>query len=287
MKSITFHCETITPMFLAGADGRTPELRPPSIKGALRFWWRALNGHLTLAEMKKKESEIFGGGGTKATQSTFSIFSDSLNMQIAERAFVPHKAFMKQKAFIEKQKFTVKLIFKEEKKIEIIKNLFIITSFLGGFGKRVRRGMGSFKIIKIHINDKNQNETFNYDLESLYSYIKHVTMFFNLSNNQITNTFSGQAERYPYIRTIRMSKRFNNDILFRISNATHDTKKDVGYQNYEPNLGYARGGRFASPIYVSVVEGNYAIVTELATFPKRGTEFLSFDIQEQFIDKIL
>lgn len=59
--TITFTCETITPMFLSGADGQTPELRPPSIKGALRFWWRAMNGHLSLEELKKKEDEIFGG----------------------------------------------------------------------------------------------------------------------------------------------------------------------------------------------------------------------------------
>ncbi len=43
MRSITFECETITPMFLARADGKTPELRPPSIKGLMRFWWRAMN----------------------------------------------------------------------------------------------------------------------------------------------------------------------------------------------------------------------------------------------------
>ncbi len=41
MKSIKFTLETITPLFLAGADGQTPELRPPSIKGMMRFWWRA------------------------------------------------------------------------------------------------------------------------------------------------------------------------------------------------------------------------------------------------------
>jgi len=38
MKQITFECETVTPMFLAGADGKTPELRAPSIKEALRFY---------------------------------------------------------------------------------------------------------------------------------------------------------------------------------------------------------------------------------------------------------
>ncbi len=52
MKTIEFECETITPMFLAGADGKTPELRPPSIKGLMRFWWRAMNGHLPLNNLK-------------------------------------------------------------------------------------------------------------------------------------------------------------------------------------------------------------------------------------------
>lgn len=69
MKTITFECETITPMFLSGADGKTPELRPPSIKGALRFWWRAINANLVeykngkwdYSKLKKKEVEIFGG----------------------------------------------------------------------------------------------------------------------------------------------------------------------------------------------------------------------------------
>lgn len=36
-KKIIFECEVVTPMFLAGADGKTPELRAPSIKGAIRF----------------------------------------------------------------------------------------------------------------------------------------------------------------------------------------------------------------------------------------------------------
>ena len=74
MEKITFECEVITPMFLAGADGVTPELRAPSIKGALRFWWRALNGHLGLEEMRKEEVKIFGGAiDDKAFKSSFFI----------------------------------------------------------------------------------------------------------------------------------------------------------------------------------------------------------------------
>jgi len=82
MKTITFTCETITPLFLAGADGTTPELRAPSIKGALRFWWRAMNGHLPLDDekdstgktikegLKTLEGKIFGN---TSARSSFAI----------------------------------------------------------------------------------------------------------------------------------------------------------------------------------------------------------------------
>lgn len=74
METLTFTCKIITPMFMAGADGKTPELRAASIKGALRFWWRACNGHLGLEEMRKKEQEIFGGvGGNQGNRSKVII----------------------------------------------------------------------------------------------------------------------------------------------------------------------------------------------------------------------
>ncbi len=55
--------EVVTPLFCAGADPKRAELRLPSFKGVLRFWWRALawsrlNGDLN--EIQSQESEIFG-----------------------------------------------------------------------------------------------------------------------------------------------------------------------------------------------------------------------------------
>ncbi|MBK9462163.1 MAG: type III-B CRISPR module RAMP protein Cmr1 [Sphingobacteriales bacterium] len=58
MHTITFTCETITPMFLSGANQDVPELRPPSIKGALRFWWRAMNGHLSLGDLRNRGGDF-------------------------------------------------------------------------------------------------------------------------------------------------------------------------------------------------------------------------------------
>ncbi|MDW8109975.1 MAG: type III-B CRISPR module RAMP protein Cmr1, partial [Candidatus Kryptonium sp.] len=42
MHEITLSCSVITPMFMAGADGRTPEIRPSEFKGMMRWWWRAI-----------------------------------------------------------------------------------------------------------------------------------------------------------------------------------------------------------------------------------------------------
>ena len=55
--------QVTTPMFCGGANPADAELRIPSFKGALRFWWRALawarlDGNLE--EIKREEDELFG-----------------------------------------------------------------------------------------------------------------------------------------------------------------------------------------------------------------------------------
>lgn len=55
-----------TPLFCSGIDPATAELRLPSFKGVLRFWWRALawsrcNGDL--ARIQKEEDLLFGSAG--------------------------------------------------------------------------------------------------------------------------------------------------------------------------------------------------------------------------------
>ncbi len=70
-EDITAKFRIVTPMFVSGLDPKVPELRPPSIKGALRFWWRALEwgrclrqaGDQTVAGLRllhRLEAELFG-----------------------------------------------------------------------------------------------------------------------------------------------------------------------------------------------------------------------------------
>ena len=63
----------VTPMFLGGADPlQEAELRVPSFKGALRFWWRALmmwRGVREVQELHDHENELFGCSDSKIGQS--------------------------------------------------------------------------------------------------------------------------------------------------------------------------------------------------------------------------
>lgn len=55
-----------TPLFCAGTDPNRAELRLPSFKGALRFWWRALAwSHCggDLEQIQKQENALFGSAG--------------------------------------------------------------------------------------------------------------------------------------------------------------------------------------------------------------------------------
>jgi CRISPR type III-B/RAMP module RAMP protein Cmr1 len=51
--------EILTPCFCAGADQSKPEIRTPSIRGELRWWFRALGGS------RAEESKLFGSIGAK------------------------------------------------------------------------------------------------------------------------------------------------------------------------------------------------------------------------------
>ena len=69
MKRIKAKFEVVTPCFLGGANHeKEAELRLPSIKGSLRFWWRALNyaqiaqkkNNGLIASLREKEGKLFG-----------------------------------------------------------------------------------------------------------------------------------------------------------------------------------------------------------------------------------
>ena len=179
MHSITFECKVITPMFLAGADGSKPELRAPSIKGALRFWWRALNGQLALDNivnekkevlvkgLKYAESEIFGGTspalkskvnlrvkpGKPADTNLFQgknlrndkgsdYFLYSLIHQNKTRKGINPERYQRFKVILSAYPDNISAL------QEAVYAFWILVN-LGGIGTRVRRGAGAFRVVNV------------------------------------------------------------------------------------------------------------------------------------------
>jgi CRISPR-associated protein Cmr1 len=67
--------EAVTPLWIGGADSQA-ELRPPSVRGCLRFWFRALAGGLlgeSLADVRAAESAVYGST-TRASSIVVRLF---------------------------------------------------------------------------------------------------------------------------------------------------------------------------------------------------------------------
>ncbi|RMF60003.1 MAG: type III-B CRISPR module RAMP protein Cmr1 [Calditrichaeota bacterium] len=255
MKRMTFHCETITPMFLAGADGRTPELRPPSIKGMLRFWWRAIRA-TEVESLREDEAYIFGSSNEKIGRSKFRLLLRG-EIKSVDTQPLPHHSG-------DKKSFSLpaigagnlfKIITDAD---EDIQNLIIVASILGGVGKRARRGFGSFRITRVNgINLPLE------DLKSLCERMNRIADKYKVDSGKIVaKNFPPLS--YPYIKSIELGApaRSYRELLRKIGEACH--QYDCHY------TGFAIGKkRFASPIYISIIidESNkyLPIITTLNT----------------------
>jgi len=145
-------------MLMHGADGASAELRPASIKGILRFWWRAIHGNLPLEELHKQEGEIFGStkerskvnlriANIKETKKSFQALTTEIKDNIGIKYnFYP--IFMKNedKFYFDSLSFDLILSGNDKKALEEALNALIYMNFFGGLGSRSRRGAGSIKI---------------------------------------------------------------------------------------------------------------------------------------------
>jgi CRISPR-associated protein Cmr1 len=187
MQTIEASFEIVTPMFIGGGDNDV-ELRPPSIKGALRFWWRALHwGQCLQAEnnnesralklLHEREAELFGAAAkenTKRGQAAFLLKVKTKNLEIltktqldADRNYqlTTHKwhsyllglglsqANHYLRPAIVSGSFTVKILCKKTSDSEELKNLLLLWGLLGGLGSRQRKGFGSISITELKVGD--------------------------------------------------------------------------------------------------------------------------------------
>lgn len=166
----------VTPMFIGGADQRPSDgIRPPSFKGALRFWWRALNWHRfraatacderALALLHDEEARLFGlaADGATSGQGCFLLKVEDKTNQMAKanlpKASPGHQYLLGQGLYHFKEQYLreaiapgevrVRLRFRpgttEEERTSIARAMLAL-GLLGGLGSRARKGFGALAI---------------------------------------------------------------------------------------------------------------------------------------------
>jgi len=277
MKKVVFECEVITPLFMAGADGRKPELRPSEFKGMMRFWWRAAKAMDDISELRRKEAKIFGGTGEGEGKS--KILIRLFWKQKSEGEFKPiyYKNF-KLQAYAPGSTFYTTFM-SNSNEIRLSKNLFLLSVILGGLGKRSRRGFGSVRIIKMN------NEEMNFpNLELILELLNKIENSYVIKKNKIVNSKKINFVPYPWIREIKIGKSSEDvdSILKKINQASHKYK-DPSLGNFHP--------RMASPVYVSIIKTDHnryvPIVTTLNSYFPKEYPKVDFKKQNSFKEEIL
>ena len=176
LRTITATYRIVTPMFMGGADKAADSIRPPSVKGALRFWWRALNWSQVrsntnsdkdaLIELHRQESEIFGNTpAEKAPKVGQSVFSLRIRGDIPTPSSLPRmrgsKAYLGygledrgNQALTWGDTFTVELSYHlnraTKEKIGSVEDALMAIGLFGGLGGRSRNGFGSIAMESIN-----------------------------------------------------------------------------------------------------------------------------------------
>lgn len=183
MQKVEAVYRIVTPMFCGGADGQQAELRAQSIKGVLRFWYRAcvLPKYKTWQAVQQAERYVFGDSNSGQGIFLLSVVQQNISAEYDENnrdmlqpgcAYLGYGpvGFSKRpgeakgsnrvnRPYLQKDHtFTVQLFFRPQREngLEEHKQDLMLAlkawGLLGGMGARARRGFGSVALERLVIN---------------------------------------------------------------------------------------------------------------------------------------
>ena len=173
--------EFISPLFGGSSEKGKNDIRESSIRGQLRFWWRATigAGYNSVKEMRGKEGEIFGNTD-KASNVIIKIIN---RIKRSEKNFVSFPT--KQNGKSDMKYSYILFPFRDQKidglmnitfdlQVKILKEEFVddvkktLKAWInfGGLGARTRRGLGSLYCEEYAFKDINELNLFIKQIQS-------------------------------------------------------------------------------------------------------------------------
>jgi|GEM_PF-1973061 len=293
MHKTILECSVITPMFLKGANTRV-ELRPSSLKGVLRYFYRALSSSSSIEKLREEEEKYFGSsnpdiGASKIRLNIKDVPDKSIDK---ERLIYTDNHNYKEECYLTDKKFSI--IASSHDKSQFYTNIIILTLLLGGLGKRSRRGRGSIQVLSCtddEIPILNERDSFIEQIQLLLEDL-FPSKYISLNNKIILNNSNNLCinKKYPYVKEIEIGNEYKSwkSILENIDSTSHEYRKKSGAYC----LGYAGNGeeKFASPIYITVIKlmnGYYPLITTLNTVMNKKWDYICEKIQNDYKESIL
>ena len=261
----------VTPMFIGNAEQKADSVRPPAIKGALRFWWRALNWgrclqeagseSVALTQLHRQEASLFGSAADEngAGQGRF-LLRVRQQPRIALETVWPqnntgsgylgyglmatndqlHREGLKEGA-----DFTMELRFKPgtpSSDVETLIETLRVWSLFGGLGSRARRGFGAVTLLELNGQDERLDQP-AYEAAAQRILIDAV-----------------EVEAFPPYTAFNRHARFGIVATGREARETHN-QAGLAYKNHRGQASELRGAAkipFGLPLQGVVLESRRA-----------------------------
>lgn len=264
MPSLTIKLRTVSPLFLNGADKNQPELRAASVRGQLRYWFRAIWGSRVsdLNKIWERESAIFGNNevGSRVAVRILNRKPPAL----ADAALLPHRTHGQgsQKAIRSETNFLLQIC--TPPGIEIPQEAFLSLQMwllLGGIGKRSRRMFGALAAEDFW--DPRLTSP-----DALISNIQKAINRFAREPAKLAQTYPDHKP--PSFPTLNPNHSRICVGQLPLESAVDANRKLFGilrsdqFRQHERIFGHAMGGRRASPLIAQVRrigDGYYPVLT--------------------------
>jgi len=200
VHKVSFLLETITPLFMSGADGKTLELRPSAFKGMMRFWWRAVRADSNIENLWKEEAKIFGAADERFGRNKVKVVLKWDREEFESKKQKNSKNWLRSSNYsgvryllyslgLQKREFLnpgfeFELILSSANKDTLRQAIASVWCliFLGGIGTRSRRGGGNLIVKEIRPS----------------SFVEEIGLSFYPTNN--TSTEIGEWIRENFLK---------------------------------------------------------------------------------------
>ena len=291
MHKVSFHTQVLSPLMSYGVSKSKPELRATEIKALMRQTFRISHVLLDSKSLFIEESKWFGNAKTASSPISLQI-KDKKEVCIRQKLLLHDRkseeaSNREMHCFSEATEFTLLLRGKNlltSDKFKEYQDLLRFSIYLGGIGRRSRRGRGAISFRDYMCANKEDLITFLMAMLDKFS----PSCFMRKANTIISS--SNPTDR-PTIEKIEIGETLSEEsvqqFLKAVDQASHDSRRKENGQLFATGAIKHRkitgSEKFASSLMVSLVKTKDQCIYPIYIFVKPVTGMKIYDNREEFL----